>query len=103
MEEVKDFLQAVTRSLNNRSADSTPQTEDSTSNPPSASTSSKGKKRKPSILPSSFLKKRNINGGTRKSKYEAWDKDIICLPKCSVKNVSEVPIPRGKVDKAAIY
>ena len=97
---MKDFLQPVMRSLNtvSRSADITAQTEDpstSTSNPLNASNSSKGKKRKHgSILPSSFLKKCHISGN-KGSKYKAWDKDIICLPKCSVKNVSEVPIPRG--------
>lgn len=52
----------------------------------------RGKKRKPKILPSSFLKKKK----GKQAVQQVWDKDIICLPKDHVSNAQDIPIPRGR-------
>ena len=63
MEEVRDFFEAVTRNLN--------------SAPRPANERPKKNKRRPSVLPTMFLKKKKTE---KHAKEQSWDKDIICLP-----------------------
>ena len=81
MEEVRDFFEAVTRNLNS-----------APSNPRPANERPKKNKRRPSVLPTMFLKKKKTE---KHAKEQSWDKDVICLPKDYIKDPSEIPIPRG--------
>ena len=82
MEEVRDFLEAVTRQLGDSSHGE-------------SSGSRRSGKRKPKFLPSSFLKKNK----TTAQKEQEWDKDIICLTKDYSEDEKEIPIPRGALEK----
>ena len=91
MENIKEIISsAVSDALNRTSAPgpNNPRTEGGESN----ERSGRNRKRRPEILPSSFLKKKKGNS----SSLQVWDKDIICFPKEHVICPQEIPIPRGK-------
>ena len=53
----------------------------------------RNRKRRPAVLPSSFLQKKKKGNS---SALQVWDRDILCFPKKHVKCPQEISIPRGK-------
>ena len=91
MEEVRDFLKDITDKLHQ----SQQQTDDQPCSSKSSGSDKHSKKRKPTVLPTSFLKKRKQPARA----IQTWDKEIVLFPKdysCSKRK--EIPIPRGKLN-----
>ena len=89
MEEVKEFFKVMTSQLKSKQqGDDEPCSSRSTSSAPES------RKRKPNVLPSSFLKKKKQST----KNVQTWDKEIVLFPKDYTGHGKhkEIPVPRGE-------